>query len=190
MDYSLKNLFFTGIWGALLSITVFISGCGSHNDPAEAAVTGIQSEKQAAPPEIIPASAEDINSYIRNSKSKVILLNNWATWCVPCVEEFPGLMKLYNNYKNRGFEIAFVTMDFDDNLEDVSAFLAEQGVDFSTFIKTGKDEDYINGIHSEWDGAIPATFIYETGGELRSFIEGERSYEDFEKEVVRLLDNS
>jgi thiol-disulfide isomerase/thioredoxin len=176
--------------GFILSAAFLVGGCQGTDSRAEIPVSLQSAEKQVVAQEIIPASAADINNHIKNLKAKVILLNNWATWCVPCVEEFPDLVRLHNNYKSKGLEIVFVTMDFEENLDDVSTFLEEQKVDFPTFIKTGKDEDYINGIHSEWDGAIPATFIYGAGGELHYFIENKETYEGFEKQVVSLLDNS
>ncbi len=141
--------------------------------------------------EVKPISTvEDIKLIMDGGKGKVILVNFWATWCKPCVKEFPELVKLYNNYKDKGFEIVFISVDVPEEVEPkVIPFLKKQGVDFvSYFNKFDKPEELINYIDKNWEGAIPSTYIYDKEGKLTSHILGSRSYEEFEKEILKNLD--
>ncbi len=140
--------------------------------------------------EIKPVSKiEDLDAIKQSSKGKVVLYNFWATWCKPCVVEFPELMKLYNNYKDKGLEIIFVSLDVPEDIETkVKPFLIKNGVEFTTyFSKFSKEEDLINYYDKEWVGAIPSTYIYDKEGVLQKKILGSKSYEQFENEVKALL---
>ena len=57
--------------------------------------------------QLIPATAAEVMDVIKNANANVVLVNVWATWCVPCVEEFPDIMAVYQQYKSRGFEGRF-----------------------------------------------------------------------------------
>ena len=48
----------------------------------------------------------ELDNIVKSNKGNVILFNFWATWCRPCVEEFPDLMKLYNNYKEKNLKVS------------------------------------------------------------------------------------
>ena len=118
-----------------------------------------------------------------------MLINFWATWCKPCVKEFPELVKLYNNYKDKGFEIVFISVDVPEDVEPkVVPFLKKQDVDFvSYYNKFERPDELINYIDKNWEGAIPSTYIYDKDGKLTADILGSRSYEDFEKEITKSL---
>ena len=125
------------------------------------------------PQEVKPISTVDEMKLIMDKgKDKVTLVNFWATWCKPCVEEFPRLVKLYNNYKDRGLDIVFISVDVPEDVESkVVPFLKKQGVDFvSYFNKFDKPEELINYIDKNWEGAIPSTYIYDKEGKLTSHI--------------------
>jgi peroxiredoxin len=70
----------------------------------------------------------------------------------------------------------------------VAEFLAERGVDFPTFIKAGKDDDFVDGLDRRWTGAIPATFVYDGRGKLVRYWEGKADYKSIRKRVLEALD--
>jgi thiol-disulfide isomerase/thioredoxin len=135
------------------------------------------------------SNADELKMIFDSSKGKVMLLNFWATWCKPCVKEFPELVKLYANYKEKGFELVFISLD---DLSEVDTklkpFLVKYGVDFTTYYnKFTKPEELIDIIDKNWSGAIPSTYIYDKEGALKSSILGNKTYEQFEKEIIPLL---
>ena len=135
------------------------------------------------------STVEEMKQIKDSSKGKVMLINFWATWCKPCVKEFPELVKLYNNYKDEGFELIFISVDVPEDVESkVIPFLKKQGVDFvSYYNKFDKPEELINYIDKDWEGAIPSTYIYDKEGKLTTHILGSKSYEEFEAEITKNL---
>lgn len=125
---------------------------------------------------------------MRTSDSRAVLVNVWATWCLPCRKEFPDLVRLGRDYAKQGLKVIFVSGDFDDQRSQVIEFLAAHGVQGDTYLKTGKDEEFIDAFDPDWSGALPATFLYDGAGSLQHAILESASYERLEKLVVALLD--
>jgi len=137
--------------------------------------------------QLIPATAPDILRAVRAANSKVVLVNVWATWCLPCRKEFPDLVRLGKDYASRGLKVVFVSGDFGDARDQVLEFLAAHGVEGRTFLKAGKDEAFINAFNPDWSGALPATFLYDRTGTLQHSILESTTYEELEKRVVAML---
>jgi thiol-disulfide isomerase/thioredoxin len=137
--------------------------------------------------QIAPVKAQDVLRLVHEPGTKAVLVNVWATWCGPCREEFPNIVKLARNYQARGLRVVLVSSDDERELPGVKQFLAKQGVAFPSYIKAEKDQEFINGIDSRWSGALPATFIYDGSGKLRHFWEGAASYGEFKRKVLEIL---
>lgn len=136
---------------------------------------------------LIPATAEEILKNIKNADARVVLVNVWATWCPPCVEEFPDLMAVYQDYKNQGLKLVFISVDFEGQTDGAVAFLKAHGVDFPSYLKLSSDRAFINTLDPNWGGAIPATWIYDSGGNKRHFWLGKTSRERFEEKIRDVL---
>jgi len=134
-------------------------------------------------------TVDDLKNIQTSVKGKVVLYNFWATWCHPCVQEFPDLVKLYKNYKDKDFVLVFVSMDMPEDMgEKVKPFLNKNGVDFVTYYNDFKNPDEIIDFYDKkWEGAIPSTYIYDKDGKLSTKFLGNRDYEFFEKEISKLL---
>ena len=122
--------------------------------------------------ELIPTTAENINRHIASFKGeKAVLLNIWALWCAPCIEEFPMIVNLQK--KTNDLEVIFVNVDFEDQFQDVINFLKNHNVGTVSYIKSQKDEIFINGIHDDWSGSLPFTLIYaKKSGKIVDYLEG------------------
>ncbi len=145
-----------------------------------------RSERGAAP--IIPVTAQELLTRVRDGKAQVTVVNLWATFCQPCVEEFPDLVRLEKTYRDKGVRVFFVSVDFDSELPAVRRFLQKQGVTYPTFLKAQDDDNaFITALHPEWSGALPATFIYDARGRLRHFHEGKGDFALFERLVQDVL---
>ncbi len=96
---------------------------------------------------------------------KPLLINFWATWCVPCTEEFPLLVELDNEYKGR---IDFITISLDDLAEikrDVPKFLSSQKAYMPAYLLHTRDENAVIGaISKNWTGGLPFSILYSPEG--------------------------
>lgn len=136
---------------------------------------------------LIPATAEEILKNVKEADARVVLVNVWATWCPPCVEEFPDLMAVYHQYKDQGLKLVFISADFEGQADGAIAFLKAHGVDFPSYIKLKSDGAFINTLDPDWWGAIPATWLYDSEGNKRYFWLGKTSREQFEKQIRDVL---
>ena len=136
---------------------------------------------------VTPVTAADIRRAVSNAGAKAVLVNMWATWCGPCREEFPALVRVAHKYQDEGLKVMLVSADDSTDMAAIRKFLAEQGVDFPAYIKAEKDQPFIDGLDKRWTGALPATFIYDGAGKLCDFWEGSASFNVFEQKVVEAL---
>ncbi len=165
----------------LIGFALIVSAIGSVR-PEQAP----RSERGAAP--IIPVTAHELLNRVRDGKARVTVVNLWATFCQPCVEEFPDLVRLEKAYRDQGVRVFFVSVDFDSELPAVRRFLQRQGVTYPTFLKAQDDDNaFITALHPDWSGALPATFIYDAQGRLRHFHEGKGDFTLFERLVQEVL---
>lgn len=166
---------------AALAVTLVLGSCmKARENPTPTA--------QAKTPAAQPADAATVMAAVQAPGAKVTVLNVWATWCEPCREEFPDLVRLGHEYQGRGVRLVLVSGDFDTEKAAVNKFLTDQGVDFATYIKSGDDMKFINGLNPKWSGALPATFVYDGNGRLRDFWEGKASYQQMEERLLRVLE--
>lgn len=132
---------------------------------------------------------DEMRSVLESNKGSVVLVNFWATWCPPCVKEFPDLVKLNNEYKDKGLKLIFVSLDDASETESkLKPFLKKHGVDFTTYQGIfPKPEDLTDVIDKNWGGEIPVTYFYDKEGRKAASFSGSKKYEDFEKEVLKLI---
>lgn len=136
---------------------------------------------------LVDATADQIMAKVAEYEGeKPVLMNFWATWCAPCIEEFPYLMELNEKYEGQ-FKLIFVSGDFREAREEAEAFLQKQGVDFETYFKVGKDNEFITTISNEWTGALPFTIVYNKEGEVTTSWEGKAELEKFESELIKVI---
>ena len=102
---------------------------------------------------------------ILKPNGKPLLVNFWATWCVPCREEFPDLVKINKEYEGK---IDFITISLDDLAEinrDVPKFLTQMQATMPAYLLKAKDENaVISSISKDWEGGLPFTILYDAKG--------------------------
>ena len=123
------------------------------------------------------------------SKGRPLVVNLWATWCDPCREEFPDLVRFHRAMAARGLDLAAISIDMASSLETgVIPFLKSAGASFPAYIKTaGGDEEFINAVDPKWSGALPATFVYDAEGRLVRSIFGPTTFDQLTAIVTPLL---
>ncbi|MDL1892763.1 TlpA family protein disulfide reductase [Sphingobacteriales bacterium CHB3] len=153
------------------------------------AVSAGQAQGTSPVPVLLPIDENGFDQLREKSKGRVLVMNFWATWCKPCVEELPEFLKLQNTHSEKGLDVVFVSIDDDARArQKVTSFLRRVNVTFPSYIKeTDDDEKFINAMHPRWSGAVPATFIYNRKGELVTMKVEELNKSELESLVAPLL---
>jgi peroxiredoxin len=102
------------------------------------------------------------------------------------VEEFPYLVKLSKD--ETYIEVVGISVDYPDEMNSkVIPFLMKLKVPFQIYVaQFEKQEDFIAAVDSTWNGAVPATYIFDRQGNQRFSVIGEQSYDQFKNEVYRI----
>lgn len=172
---------------AAAALIAALAGCGGGRGPATTAEQAPAAPDSAPAGEIQPATVEQLRQVVRAGGARVVLLNVWATWCAPCREEFPDLMRIRREYRERGLRLVLVSADFDSDLAAAKAFLAGQRVEFLTYLKHEADMPFIDGLDSLWSGALPATLLYDGAGNKLWFHEGRTTYDTLKTRIDAAL---
>ena len=143
----------------------------------------------AAPVRVTPADAPGIKRAIAAQKGHVVLVNLWATWCGPCVAEFPALVQTSRRYKASGLRVFAVSADqLKDAHTKVAPFLAKSGADFPAYLERSTDpEEFINAFDPAWQGDLPRTIIYDRTGKRVKTLSGEQTAQSFAAAVQPYL---
>ena len=182
---------------AVIALAVCVASCSKS--PAGHGTAGGRGSSPAAGTttldtaavNIVPLRVAALLDTVRASGGEAVLVNVWASWCDPCREEFPDLLRLRDRYRSRGLRLMLISADFDDQLSPARRFLAEHGVDFRTYvIETGNDQAFINTLSPQWNGALPACFVFDRAGHLYDFWKGRAPYEEIERRIVSVLEAS
>lgn len=98
---------------------------------------------------------------------KLRLINVWATWCGPCVIEFPDLVSLHRIYRGRDFDVVTINADDPDKRGKALEFLREKQASMRN-VAFDKGDPYalIEAVDSKWPGALPHTILVAPGGEV------------------------
>lgn len=167
-------------------IAAALIGCSSeqasHQEPPAASAS--TSDSRALPP-VTPTSAESLMARTRAGEATIV--NLWATWCPPCREEMPELIRVARAHRADRVKLLLVSVDFEDQLPAVRKFLATQGYADTSFLKTGDDMTFINAVNPKWTGALPATLVFDRQGRQVAFWEGRASEDKFEHAVIEAL---
>lgn len=133
-----------------------------------------------APPFVL-ATPKGESVDLARLRGKVVLVNFWATWCAPCVEEMPALARLRARLAPRGFEVIAVNQG--EMPARVGAFLERAGLDLVVAMDRDKE------VARAWKvRALPTTFVLDTAGRVRLFAEGELDTgEALDSAIVPLL---
>lgn len=97
-----------------------------------------------------------------------LLINFWATWCDPCREEFPDLVKVDADYRSKGLNFVAVSLDDISEIKtSVPKFLNEMKAEMTAVLLNETDHDpTIKTVDAAWSGQLPATFLYDKEGKV------------------------
>lgn len=109
----------------------------------------------------------EIRQLMRNKSDKLRFINVWATWCAPCVAEYPSLVLLQRMYGHRKFEFVSLSADKPKNADQTLEFLKEKHSAVKNYLFDGEDNyKLIDAVDSTWNGALPYSILVEPGGKV------------------------
>jgi thiol-disulfide isomerase/thioredoxin len=138
--------------------------------------------------ELKPVDEAGYAKLLAGSKGKVVLVNFWATYCVPCRKEMPQLVALEAKLRARGFQFVTISADEPEQQGAAGMFLDKIKVPAPAYIRTAKDDDKFTAmVDQKWDGALPALFLYDRQGrKVKSFF-GEADLSVVSAAIEKLL---
>ncbi len=108
-----------------------------------------------------------LKQLVQNKSDKLRLINVLATWCGPCVKEFPSFVDINRMYRGRDFEFVSVSADSPANKEKALKFLKKQQASGTNYLFSLDDKyKLIEAIDPKWQGALPYTILVEPGGKI------------------------
>jgi thiol-disulfide isomerase/thioredoxin len=140
----------------------------------------------------IPAvSAEQLIKYT-SSKDTLYIINFWATWCPPCVQELPEFNEIKSKYKDAKVKVLLVSLDFkQDYPYKLARFVEKKQLTPEVLWMSDTDPNqFIPKIDDSWGGSIPATIMVHPGKGYRYFTEGSVTAREIGKLADRVLSES
>jgi thiol-disulfide isomerase/thioredoxin len=122
---------------------------------------------------------DDLLKRIHNSSDTIYVVNFWATWCKPCVQELPEFEKFNRENKAKIVKVILVSLDFKEDLQKkLLPFLEKNKYSMEcVLLDEINGNDFINKVNSKWSGAVPATFFTTKNKKSEHFYEKKLSLE-------------
>ena len=151
--------------GLIILLTGFSASAQSRSRGKGAAKPRVSSAHTVS---VKVVDLEGFKATLQRSDARPLLVNFWATWCDPCREEFPDLVRIDNQYRGQGLDFIAVSLDDLKELKtEVPKFLREMRARMPAYLLNVSDpEPAIKLVDPEWSGALPATFLYNARGEI------------------------
>ena len=130
-------------------------------------------------------SFEDFAPILVKKNDTTYVINFWATWCKPCVEEMPYFLKANDQFKDQKFKMILVSLDFKKHLESkVKPFIMENNIEPQVILLAdSKQHNWIDKVNAKWSGSIPITIIFNK--DFYFFKEGSLNYEELDKIITK-----
>jgi len=157
-------------------------GCSTKWMEKKSSVLATTEKWSKTPVDLEPIDAAGVAALKKNGTKKFRLINVWATWCAPCVAEFPELVTTSHKFGMRDFELITISTDEAADAEKAKAFLEKQGAGLMDSLKASVQaegrktnsylargmslEELMNQIDPQWPGAVPHTVLLNPGGEI------------------------
>ena len=128
-----------------------------------------------------------LEEYIHQKNDKIKVINFWATWCKPCMEELPYFEKIHKQYQDKNVEILLVSLDQASMSSKVKTSLEKNNITAKVVLLDEVDfNKWINQIDSTWSGAIPATLIITKNNTSKKFYEKQFTQQELEELIQSL----
>jgi peroxiredoxin len=178
-------------------------GCSTKWLEHKNEVIQLDQQWENAPVTLESIDAAAVSKLVKNDTKKLRLINIWATWCVPCVAEFPGLVSISRRLANRDFEVVTISVDDPKDGSKVKQFLETQyasvpnrvqrslkaeGRQTNNYLFSGADMDaLLKALDPEAPGPVPYTIVVAPGGKIIYRHANEIDIADLQAKLIALL---
>jgi thiol-disulfide isomerase/thioredoxin len=156
-------------------------GCSTKWASKKADIAKENAKWESTPVTMDTIDEAGVAALVKNDTNQLRLINVWATWCVPCVEEFPNFVTLIIQLQNRNFEMISISLDDETGQAKALQFLQKQHAALPNRLKkilekegrstdnyrfTGKIDSLQKTLDPDWPGPVPYTIIVAPGGKI------------------------
>ncbi len=183
--------------------TTTVVGCSTKWNTKKGEIAQADEKWKAEPVELAKIDADGVAQLAKNDSKRLRVINVWATWCAPCVEEFPELVSLSRRMGNRDFELVTISLDDPKMEAQAKKFLEKQhasppgrlkrllkseGRDAVNFLYTGANTDaLVKALDPEWPGPLPHTVVIAPGGKILYRRTGSIDPDELRNKVIEIL---
>ena len=165
--------------------TTKVFGCSIKWAEKEEHQAEVKEEWAKEPVDVEMIDEGGIKDLLKNSSDKLRLINVWATWCGPCVTEFPDFITIHRMYRGRDFEFISISADDPANKTKVLKFLKQKQASNKNYLFSIDDKyKLIEAVDPKWQGALPYTILVEPGGKIVYGKQGRINVAEMKKTIV------
>lgn len=145
----------------------------------------VNEEWKQKPVEVKKISPEGLAQLLKNETDELMLINFWATWCGPCVVEYPEFIEIQRMYGGRDFQFVSLSMDNPNQEDKVLKFLKSKYSAVPNYLIDTEDKyAVIDVVGKDWDGSLPITLLIEPGGNIAHKVMGEIKPLELKRAIV------
>lgn len=126
---------------------------------------------------------------MKDFRGEILVVNFWATWCPPCLEEVPKLNDIFDRYKNKGVQVIGIALD-KDSVELVTPFVKRNKISYPILMG---NQQVLNGLSAGSMGknfkGVPTTLLFDQEGKIRKRFDGSFDLEQLEESLQSLLED-
>ncbi len=142
-------------------------GCSTKWADKSASAQDSIAKWDAEPVDLKPIENAAVAKLAANDTDKLRVINLWATWCGPCVQELPEFVTMNRMYRHRKFELVTISLDDPDKKADALKLLTEKHVSATNYIAASDDRDaFAAALDKQWPGPVPYTLVIAPGGKV------------------------
>jgi peroxiredoxin len=147
--------------------TTKVFGCSVKWAEKSSWINRAREEWAKEPVKLDTIDESGLRNLVKNNSDKLRLINVWATWCGPCVTEYPEFMTINRMYRKRDFEFISISADDPAKRNKALQFLVKQESSSTNYIFNVDDKyKLIEAVDPNWQGALPYTILVEPGGKI------------------------
>ena len=182
-----RSSFFSLVISVFCLPLFFLFSCQIQTQKSNEQTPAAKTETVSELPKVTQIDAPGLKNLLKPN-GRPLLINFWATWCAPCREEFPDLVKISTDYKGK---IDLITVSLDEVSEingDVPKFLAQMKSESPAYLLKTPDEGAAIGLVSkDWQGGLPFTILFNAQGETIYSKQGKFKTDVLVAEIEKIL---